>query len=116
MCRAAGTTVGTKLRLTRTFLMAMIVTCIGCGSPPQVVDNDECFQAVDALWTAVTSKRSDLLEQTVTELERLRSAGALSEDGHQALSKIVGKARAAEWPEAAKMLKVFMLGQMKTAP
>ena len=97
--------------------MTLVVTLIsiaGCGRPAQVVDDDECFQAVDALWTAVTSKRSDLLEQTAAELDRLQAAGNLSEDGHRELSEIVRQARASEWTTSAKKLKAFMLGQRRT--
>ena len=99
-------------------VMTLIVTVMsstGCGRPAQVVDHDECFQAVDALWTAVTSKRGDLLEQTADELDRLHTAGNLSKDGHRELIEIVKQARAAEWTTSAKKLKAFMLGQRRTA-
>ncbi len=88
----------------------------GCGRPPQVVDNEECFAAVDALWTAVTSKRGDLLERTATELDRLHRAGTLSDDGHEALAVIIQQGRVAEWQPAAEKLKKFMLGQRKARP
>ena len=95
-------------------LMVTLVLCSGCGRPPQVVNDEECFSAVDALWTAVTSKRSDLVEQTATELDRLVAAGNLSETGHESLTEIVEQARATEWKVAAEKLKTFMLGQRKT--
>lgn len=86
----------------------------GCGRPPQVVDNEECFAAVEALWTAVTSKRTDLLEQTATEISRLHTSGTLSDSGHAELDRIVELARKTEWKPAAEDLKKFMLGQRKS--
>jgi len=88
----------------------------GCGRPPQVVDNNECFQAVDALWTAVTSKRTDLLEQTAAELDRLLAAGSLTEAGHHALTAIIRDARSKEWTKSATNLKQFMQGQRRSRP
>ena len=94
----------------------LMLSLAGCGRTPQVVDNDECFHAVDALWTAVTSKRTDLLEQSTTELERLRAAGSLSEAGHRALTAIIRAARSKEWTKSATNLKHFMQGQRRSRP
>lgn len=92
----------------------ILALCIcGCGRPPQVVDNEECFTAVEALWTAVTSKRTDLLEQSVAELQRLHRAGSLPDAGHAELDRIVQLARKTEWRPAAEELHEFMLGQRK---
>ena len=100
----------------RVCLLGLIATLfiIGCSRPPQVIDNDECFAAVEALWTAVTSKRTDLLEQAATELNRLHKTGSLSDAGHAELDQIVQMARQAEWRPAAEDLKEFMLGQRKS--
>ena len=98
---------------TSLLLTALLLTGGGCGGPPKVVANEECFSAVDALWTAVTSKRSDLVEQTATELDRLYAQGSLSDKGHASLTEIVEAARAEKWTDAAGTLKVFMLGQRK---
>ena len=81
-----------------------------------MVDNDECFHAVDALWTAVTSKRTDLLEQSATELDRLHTAGGLSEAGHRALTAIIRDARSKDWTKSATNLKHFMQGQRRSRP
>ena len=94
----------------------LLLSLSGCGRPPQVIDNEECFGAVEALWTAVTSKRTDLLEQTATELERLRAAGSLSEAGHRALTAIIRDARSKEWTKSATNLKQFMQGQRRSRP
>jgi len=85
---------------------------VGC-SPPQVLDDEECFSTVDALWTAVTARSPELLEQTAADLARLRDAGSLSEEGHAALEKIIDAARSGEWEPAAKRLKTFIQGQRR---
>ena len=95
-------------------LLVVLFSSHGCGRPPQVVDDEECFSAVEGLWTAVTTKRSDLLEQSATELDRLHTTGKLSEEGHDALDEIIQSARDEAWQPAAKSLKAFMLGQRKT--
>lgn len=98
-------------------MLILIAACFcshGCSSPPQVVNDEECFAAVEALWTAITTKRSDLLEQTADELHRLQLDGKLSEEGHEALNEIIQTARHQEWMPAAKSLKTFMLGQRKS--
>lgn len=93
--------------------LVAILLIQGCGEPSQIVDDEECFSAVDALWTAVTSKRVDLLEQTATKLERLQSDGRLSAEGFDELRKIIDAARSEEWMNAAKSLRIFMQGQRK---
>ncbi len=95
-------------------LLVVLISSQGCGRPPQVVDDEECFSAVEGLWTAVTTKRSDLLEQSATELDRLHTAGKLSEEGHHVLDEIIQSARDEAWQPAAQSLKAFMLGQRKT--
>lgn len=94
--------------------LCLALSISGCGRPPQVVDNEECFAAVEALWTAVTSKRTDLLERTATEINRLHKAGSLSDAGHTELDRIVEMARKTEWRPAAEELNEFMLGQRKS--
>jgi hypothetical protein len=84
----------------------------GC-SPPQVLDDEECFSTVDALWTAVTARSPELLEQTTGDLARLREAGSLSEEGHTALKTIIDEARSGDWEPAAKRLKTFIQGQRR---
>lgn len=102
-------------RLSPLLLLVAALTVQGCGRPPQVVDDEECFSAVEALWTAVTTKRKDLLEQTATDIDQLHASGKLSKEGHEALQEIIQSAREEEWMPAAKSLKVFMLGQRKSA-
>ncbi|MGE5191932.1 MAG: hypothetical protein ACM3U2_05475 [Deltaproteobacteria bacterium] len=99
----------------RLLLVAMTCLIAGGCSPPQVLDDDECFSTVDALWTAVTAHSPDLLEQTAADLDRLRDEERLSEEGYAALEKIMDQARAGDWEHAAKRLKTFIQGQRRHA-
>jgi hypothetical protein len=103
------------MRLSPLLMLVVVLSAQGCGRPPQVVDDEECFSAVEALWTAVTTKRKDLLEQTATNLDQLHTTGKLSKEGHKTLQEIIQSARNEEWMPAAKTLKSFMLGQRKSA-
>lgn len=87
----------------------------GCGSPPQVTASDEAMESVDALWTALTSKRSDLLEQTAKSLERLHANKQLSDAALQSLQAIIGDARSGDWEEATTTLKWFIRGQRRAS-
>lgn len=97
-------------------LITCVVIVCGCGTPPQVVDDPECFKAVDALWTSLTAKRPDLLEKSSAELVRLRDAGKLSPAGWRALEPIVAGGRAAKWTDAARDLNDFIRGQRRQTP
>jgi hypothetical protein len=91
-------------------LAGLALANAGCR-PPQVLGDDDCFSTVDALWTAVTARSPHLLESTAADLRRLRDAGQLSPDGHDALDAIVIKARAGQWEPAALELRAFIQGQ-----
>src|SRR4029079_7788701 len=97
----------------RLFPVALACLMLGGCSPPQVLDDEECFSTVDALWTAVTARSPELLDQTAADLQHLRDDGRLSAEGHAALAKIIGQARAGEWEPAAKRLKTFIQGQRR---
>lgn len=93
-------------------IVALCLSTGGC-SPPQVLQNDECLAAVDALWTAVTARRTDLLDQAEAELERLYDAGSIPADGNAELGKIIDQAKSGEWEPAARRLKKFIQGQRR---
>lgn len=85
----------------------------GCGSPPQVFHEEQTYKTIDALWTALSTKRSDLLEATAADLNRLNAEGKLSPEGLAALSPILEKARRSEWQPAMVDLKAFIQGQRR---
>jgi hypothetical protein len=75
--------------------------------------NEDAIRAADALWTAVTSRRPPLVEQSAAEVERLHKAELISPDVYSALSEVVTSARAAQWDDARKSLKSFLKGQRR---
>lgn len=85
----------------------------GCGGPPQIGMDEEAFKGVDALYTAVTSKRTDLLDQCDSNLKELKSAGKIPEPAHRALESIIAKARTGKWETATEELSTFMRGQRR---
>lgn len=93
-------------------LLIITLTISGC-STPQVLGNEEVFSSVDALWTAVTSRKEDRLQSASEKLQELRQSGELSEAGWNALEPIIQQASAGEWEPAAKRLKRFIRAQRK---
>ena len=87
----------------------------GCGRSPQFAGNRECLAAADALWTAVTAKRTELVDQSAAEIERLHAQAQLSDEAFDALSRIVADARAGNWDAARTALKTLLRGQRRGA-
>jgi hypothetical protein len=85
----------------------------GCSRPPQIVDSEECLAATDALWTAVTSKRNELLVQADRQIQQLHQQATLGDQAFNELQSIVSQARAGQWDDAVKDLKWFIKGQRR---
>jgi hypothetical protein len=102
-----------KRLLVRVGLGVIFLLAGGCGGPPQIGPDEEAFKAVDALYTAVTSRRPQLLDQCDRQLQDLQKQGKLPEPAHEALQKIIAKARDGEWEPAALDLSKFMKGQRR---
>ncbi len=86
----------------------------GCGSVPQVVNDEAVFGELDALYTAVTSKRTQLLEDCRTRLTKLNDEKRLSDSGFQEVSTIMEMCDDGDWTDAAQRLFNFMRAQRKT--
>src|SRR5215510_11903124 len=54
-------------------LVALFLLAGGCGGPPQIGPDEEAFKAVDALYTAVTSRSPKLLDQCDRKLQDLQT-------------------------------------------
>src|SRR5262245_42460116 len=85
--RVAGFVVGTLviLGITAFFLVS--------SGPPQLAADDDVFNGVDALFTAVTARDEKLLDQCEKNLSSLRDAGKLAREPAAYLDRIVRKAR-----------------------
>ena len=81
-------------------IVAATLLSAGCGGPPQFGSDEACLKAADALWTAVTAKRIELVDQAESEIQRLHDASRLPDDAFASLSEIVATARAGRWSDA----------------
>ena len=84
----------------------------GC-STPQVLENENVYSSLDALWTAVTSRKLDRVQDVTNDLIQLRDDGELSKAGWNAIKPILQQALAEKWEPAAHNLKKFINAQRK---
>ena len=86
-------------------MAAACVLLVGCSSPSQIGADEDCFKAVDALYTAVTARSPALLDQCQNRLNALRSANKLPESARKELAGIEAKAANGKWESAASRNK-----------
>ncbi len=101
-------------RISLVFILAATAAA-GCSDAPQFTGDEECFNAVDALWTAVTAQQTPWLEDSARELERLRNSGQLSPEAWKALEAPIAQARAGQWEDAARALHGLIKAQRRDA-
>ena len=94
-------------------LLFAVLPFAGCGSTAQIGGDDESLSAIDALYTAVASRRLALLEQSVARIETLHSEGKLSQEVHDALQPITARAKKGEWQQATRDLHRFIRAQRR---
>jgi hypothetical protein len=81
--------------------------------PPQMGPDEDVFNTVDALYTAVRNQDEKRLGECATRLKAYREAGKLPADAANALDGIIAKARSGSWESAAERLYDFMLAQKR---
>lgn len=86
---------------------------IGCGRPAQMGPSDEVLSAVDALYTAISSRRIELLNASSKRIDELRAKGDLPEAAHRQLNTYVEESRAGHWDSAVRKLHEFIRGQRR---
>ncbi len=86
----------------------------GCQPVPQVVNDEAVFGELDALYTAVTAKRGNLLSDCRTRLTKLHDEQRLSDAGFEEVSTIMEMCDEGDWTDAAQRLFNFMRAQRKT--
>ena len=94
-------------------VLLAVLPFAGCGGTAQIGGDDESLAAIDALYTAVTSRRKELLEQCLTRIDALHSEGKLSQDVHDSLQPITARAKKGEWQQAARDLHRFIEAQRR---
>jgi hypothetical protein len=87
----------------------------GCSRAPQLGGDEDCLLAAEALWTAITSKRTPLVDASAGEIDKLHAAGKLHDDAYESLSGVVASARAEDWASARKSLKFLLSGQRRVS-
>ena len=78
---------------------------------PPALESDEAFSTTDALYTAITSRRTELLDESEARLKKLREDGKLSTDAFESLADIIKQARSGDWQDAAEELDSFIRHQ-----
>lgn len=99
----------------RLFLWILIglMPLAGCGSVPQVLSDEAVFGELDALYTAVTSKRRNLLSDCQKRITKLHAEKRMSDAGFKEVEAIITLAEDDKWTPAAERLYTFMRGQRK---
>jgi hypothetical protein len=90
-----------------------VVLFFSLKSPPQMGADEEVFQTVDALYTAVRSRDEKQLNLCQKRLASHREAGKLPENASGYLDRVIAQAREGEWEPAARRLYAFMKVQRR---
>ena len=94
-------------------IVAVVIAVLSFRSPPQMGAEEEVFDTVDALYTAVRNRDDKQLGDCETRLAAYREAGKLPEKAAEALAAIIRKARGGSWDTAAERLYDFMAAQKR---
>jgi hypothetical protein len=106
--------VNSKIRNRLSFgALATALLLPGCGNPPQLGSDQQLWSTTDALWTAVSSRRSELVSKAAVKLEELNAVGALNDEAHKSLNEVIALTKAGDWAEARKDLRAFIEGQQR---
>lgn len=81
--------------------------------PPQMGADEDVFQTVDALYTAVRLQDEAKVAQCEKLLHSYREAGKLPQSSSEFLDRVIGRTRAGRWDSAAEQLYEFMLAQRR---
>jgi hypothetical protein len=93
---------------------ALVVGYFGCRKPPQLGPDEQAFREVDALFTAVTARRPELVEQCERRLADLHTGGKVPDGAMAELEVVIDRARCGKWETAAERLYDFMRGQERS--
>jgi hypothetical protein len=80
---------------------------------PQMGSDERVFSAVDALYTAVTSRQENLIDDCETRLHKLRDDGKLPPESGDALDGIIKHCRGGDWETAARELYRYIQAQRR---
>src|SRR5947209_7421878 len=81
------------------------------GRSPQIGTDGEVRKTVDALFTALTARDLNLLDDCASRLQALSAAGQLPQPAHACVAEIIDRARSDRWQSAAEELYRFIEDQ-----
>lgn len=84
----------------------MFVSIAGCGHT--VIENEDSRMAIDALYTAVTSRRAELVDSCEHRLKELEAVGEIPPATAKQLAGIIATARRNQWQPAAERLDTLI--------
>ena len=93
--------------------LSFLLFVVGCSGPPEL-ESEEAFSTADALYTAITSRRTELLDASETRLKELNANGKLSSEAFESLAEIIEQARSGNWQDAAEEIDSFIRHQPPT--
>ena len=99
-----------RVTIRKMFTWLILVMFIGCSSAPPL-GSEEVNIAADALYTAVTSRRLELVDAVEESLKKLHAEQQVSPAAMTALQAIINQARAGEWQAAAEELDQLIRNQ-----
>lgn len=102
-----------RVAVSMVLLVLMSVLCCGCGSTPQLLDDDAVASELDAFFTAVTSKKPELLKASRERFTKLHAEQRLSPEGFERLSGIADQAESGKWEPAARELYDLIRAQRR---
>jgi len=94
-------------------LPILIATWFWWTTAPQIGGDDAAFDAVDALFTAITSRNVHRVAECEQQLHALKETRRLPRAASDYLDRIIRTARAGNWREAAQTLFGFMKAQRR---
>lgn len=106
-------------RWTLSVLAVVVILVVGRWAwslmpPPQIGADEQVFNTVDALFTAITSRDNSRLAECEKRLQGCRQSGTLAAAPAQFLDGVIEQARRNEWEPAARRLYDFMYRQHRS--
>lgn len=77
-------------------------------APPPLATDPAVRETIDALFTAFTSRRVELLDDCEERLKKHHEAGRLSDPSRDYLEKLAAQARAGNWESSARQLYAYI--------
>ena len=90
-----------------------VILVMSLRTPPQMGPDDDVFETVDALYTAVRNRDDTRMSACEAKLNEYRAAGKLPASAADSLTAIVAQARGGGWDSAARRLYDFMAVQKR---